>query len=278
MFGGGGEVASDGAELFCAGECAQAAGYLLPEFDHADFAFGSVVVKRYSEVVGEAQVVVLAVEQTAGQRVVLLHDRVGARGGVGDADPCGRAVELDLLGQRLGSMLAGPRRSLRPPGAAWRPARRMPGWPSTIRYPVARHRPPLEFSQHVGAAELMRGVEVGVVGRPGVVHRDAVEPASTPASIPPLTTFGVAGDQGLLAGRAQWTQCSSTTPAARSRRTRRLGLVDPPAHGVEEAVQPAGGAFGHRRDAALGIGVPNSSASACAVRFFDRNCPTSGTR
>jgi hypothetical protein len=35
-----------------------------------------------------------------------------------------------------------------------------------------------------------------------------------------------------------------------------------------------GGAFGHRRGGTLRQRVPNSSASAAAVRFFDRDCPT----
>lgn len=39
----------------------------------ADVAFGSVVVRRYSPVSGETQVIVLTVKQTAGQRVVFAH-------------------------------------------------------------------------------------------------------------------------------------------------------------------------------------------------------------
>jgi hypothetical protein len=75
VFGRGGQVASDRAELFSAGECAQATGDLLPKFDHADVAFGSVVVRRDSPTGGEAQVVVLPVlsassddERQAGPR------------------------------------------------------------------------------------------------------------------------------------------------------------------------------------------------------------------
>jgi hypothetical protein len=48
VFGCCGEVASDGAELAGSGRGAEAAGYFLPEFDHADVAFGSVVVRGYS--------------------------------------------------------------------------------------------------------------------------------------------------------------------------------------------------------------------------------------
>ena len=50
----------------------------------------------YSPVGGEAQVVVLPVEQAAGQRVVLAHHLVRPRRGLGEADLGGRAVELDL--------------------------------------------------------------------------------------------------------------------------------------------------------------------------------------
>ena len=44
VFGGGGEVAADGAELLGSGERPQAPGDLLPQFDHPDLAFGGVVV------------------------------------------------------------------------------------------------------------------------------------------------------------------------------------------------------------------------------------------
>ena len=50
---------------------------------------------------GEAEVVVLAVEHSAGERVVLFHRRGAAGGGLGEADLRGRAVALDLLAQRL---------------------------------------------------------------------------------------------------------------------------------------------------------------------------------
>jgi hypothetical protein len=48
-----------------------AAGHSLPQFDHSDVAFGPVVVRRDPPVVGEAQVVVLAVDEPAGEGVVL---------------------------------------------------------------------------------------------------------------------------------------------------------------------------------------------------------------
>src|SRR2546427_12942351 len=99
MFRGCGEVTADRAELFGSGEGAEAAGDLLSEFDHADVAFGTVVVWRYSPVGGEAEVVVLAVEQPLGEGVVLGHGLAGAGGGVGDADLRGVVVELHLFGQ-----------------------------------------------------------------------------------------------------------------------------------------------------------------------------------
>ena len=71
MLGGGGKIAADGAELAGAGEGPQASGYFLLELGHADVALGSVVVRGNPEVPGEPQVVVLAVQQAAGQRVVL---------------------------------------------------------------------------------------------------------------------------------------------------------------------------------------------------------------
>src|SRR2546423_1547982 len=86
VFGGGGEVAADRAEVFGSGESAQAAGDLLPELDHADVAFGAVVIGRYPPVGGEAEVVVSAVAQPAGQRVVFLHRLAGSGGGLGDPD------------------------------------------------------------------------------------------------------------------------------------------------------------------------------------------------
>lgn len=49
-------------EVASAGEGAQAARYLLPELGHADVAFSSVVIKRDVPVVGETQIVVLAVQ------------------------------------------------------------------------------------------------------------------------------------------------------------------------------------------------------------------------
>jgi hypothetical protein len=52
----------------------------LPQLGHPYVALGSVVIGRRPEVGGEAQVVVLAAEQAAGQPVVLFHRRPGAGG------------------------------------------------------------------------------------------------------------------------------------------------------------------------------------------------------
>jgi len=52
VFGSGGQVAADGAELAGAGHRAQAAGYLLLQLGHPDVAFGSVVIRRRPEVPG----------------------------------------------------------------------------------------------------------------------------------------------------------------------------------------------------------------------------------
>ena len=71
VFGGGGEVAADGAELLGSGEGPQASGDLLSQFDHPDFSLGGVVVEGDPRVGGEPQVVVLTVDQAAGQCVVL---------------------------------------------------------------------------------------------------------------------------------------------------------------------------------------------------------------
>src|SRR3954471_20965283 len=83
VFGGGGQVAADRAELSGSGEGAEAAGHLLPEVDHADVAFGAVVVRWYPQVGGEAQVVVLPVAQATGQGVVFAHHLAGPRRGLG---------------------------------------------------------------------------------------------------------------------------------------------------------------------------------------------------
>jgi hypothetical protein len=82
-----------------AGEGAQAAGYFLPEFGHADIPLAAVVIGRHREVLGEPQVVVLAVEQAAGQRVMLARERAGAGPGLADPDQGGGTVAVAVGGQ-----------------------------------------------------------------------------------------------------------------------------------------------------------------------------------
>jgi hypothetical protein len=75
--------------------------------------------------------------------------------------------------------------------------------------------------------------------------------------------------------RAQWTQCSrpatrrpvSSNPATSAAAMRSPTSVrNPPSPPAARAVK--------RATVASLTGVPNNSASAWAVRFFDRNCPT----
>ena len=60
----------------------------------------AVIISGYPPIGGEAEVVVLAVEQPAGERVVLAHQRGGPGSGLGQTDLGGRAVELDLPTKR----------------------------------------------------------------------------------------------------------------------------------------------------------------------------------
>ena len=99
----------------------------------------------------------------------------------------------------------------------------------------------------------MSRVGVGVVRRPRVVHRNICEPREDSGVVDPgAAAFGVAGDQGVLAGagavhpvqRAGHPQPSLVEPGD-------IGLGDLLFHGAEEAAEPVGGAFGHRRDGAL---------------------------
>src|SRR5512142_247752 len=100
VLGGGGEVTADSAELAGAGHGAQAAGYLLLQLGHPDVALSSVVIRWRAEIRGKPQVIVLPVEQAAGQRVVLLHQRPGAGSGLAGPDQDGGAEQADLDGQR----------------------------------------------------------------------------------------------------------------------------------------------------------------------------------
>lgn len=67
VFSCGGEVGPNRAEPGCAGHGAHAAGDLLSDLDHPDLAFGGVVVERDGQVGREAEVVVLTVQEPAGE-------------------------------------------------------------------------------------------------------------------------------------------------------------------------------------------------------------------
>jgi hypothetical protein len=102
VFGGGGEVGTQVAEVFGAGEGAHGAGDLLPDFDHADFAFGGVVVERASPwVVSETQVVIYAFEHPADQRMQLFADRGELTGVVLDPDQSGVSERGDTGGENV---------------------------------------------------------------------------------------------------------------------------------------------------------------------------------
>src|SRR5512135_194855 len=272
----GGQVASDRAELAGSDERAQASGHLLPQFDHADVAFGAVVVGGYPPVGGEAQIVVLPVDQPMRQRVVLFHQRAGAGRRLVDADQGGRAVAGDLVGQRvrvdgvpagfdrLGHQLL--HRHHRVGGLAG-PA------PRAGRRAVDDA---VQLRQHVRTAKLVGDVRIGVVGRPRVVDGNPQNRPSTPrSSIPARPRRGWQLTRVYLPVRAQCTQCSlpstrnpvsskpTTSQPAISSRTRSTNSPSrPAARAVTPATVPADS------------GVPNSSANACAVRSLDRNCPT----
>ena len=61
-----------------------------------------LLVGRYSPVGGEAQVVVLPVQQPASEGVVLAHHCIGPCCSVGEADLCCGAVKPHLLGEGIG--------------------------------------------------------------------------------------------------------------------------------------------------------------------------------
>src|SRR5260370_11300278 len=64
------------AELRGPGNGAQAAGYFLFQLGHPDVAFGAIVCRGNPPVPGKQQVVVLAVQQAAWQRMVFLDELV----------------------------------------------------------------------------------------------------------------------------------------------------------------------------------------------------------
>src|SRR3954471_24240018 len=70
VLGRGRKVGTHRGEVLGAGKAAQTAGHLLLDLDHPDVALGGVVVERHALVGGEAQVVVQAPADAAGQRAV----------------------------------------------------------------------------------------------------------------------------------------------------------------------------------------------------------------
>src|SRR3954449_6872315 len=75
VFGRRGEVGAHRGEVLGAGEGAHTPGDLLLDLDHADVAFGRVVVEGHPEVDGEAQIVLQAPADAAGQGPMGAADR-----------------------------------------------------------------------------------------------------------------------------------------------------------------------------------------------------------
>ena len=65
-------------------------------------------IRRHPEAGGEPQVVVLAVAQAAGQRIVLFHQRPGACSGLGRPDQGGGAEQADWAASAAGSTASRP--------------------------------------------------------------------------------------------------------------------------------------------------------------------------
>ena len=60
--------------MFGAGDGAHGAGYLLPDFGHADFLFGGVVGEGHCRVDGEFEIVVDAPVEASGEGAVLVAE------------------------------------------------------------------------------------------------------------------------------------------------------------------------------------------------------------
>ena len=166
-----------------------------------------------------------------------------------EVSPLARYGHLDILAKL--SDLSAPRR--RP---VWVVIPQLRGQQGALvdRKPIQLGSPDaLQLAQRVRAAQLMPRVGVGVVGRPRIVHRNTCEPREDSGVVDPgAAAFRVAGDQGVLAGAgavhpvqlAGHPQPGLVEPGD-------IGLGDSLFHGAEEAAEPVGGAFGHRRDGAL---------------------------
>jgi hypothetical protein len=175
VFCGGGEVGTQVAEVFGAGESTHGAGDLLPDFNHADYPFSGVVIERASPwVIGETQVVIYAFEHPVGQRMQLLIDRgeltgvvldpdqrgVPERGGTGGENVRRDVVLADGDG-RLGGGFQGQQRS----DALFGPGR------GRVEFTCGD-----QFAEQMRAAQRVRRVRVAVIQRPRVMHRDPGEP------------------------------------------------------------------------------------------------------
>ena len=83
MLGGGNQAGAQGDEDQGAGEGAHAPRHLLLDLRRADVPFRGVVVRRNSQVAGEAQVVI----EAAGHGAMAAADRPGRAGVARGADP-----------------------------------------------------------------------------------------------------------------------------------------------------------------------------------------------
>src|SRR5215472_10158903 len=139
------------AEAARTGEGAQAAGYLLPELGHPDIALVSVAVRRHREAPGEPQVIVLALQQAARQRVMLAGQRDGAVPALADPGQSSGTVTAACSARAAGSTQSRPPAIARAPAPASWSALRRPGGPA----PSARRGAAgdgLQFAQRTRAA------------------------------------------------------------------------------------------------------------------------------
>jgi hypothetical protein len=105
----------------------------------------------------------------------------------------------------------------------------------------------------VRIAQLVAGIDVSVVGCPAVVHPNTCGVWQGSGGVDAGgAAFGMTGDQGVLVG------ASAVHPMGAAREPQ-PGLVEPGdlrcgdslTHGLAELIEPACGAFGHRRDGAI---------------------------
>ena len=216
----------------------------------------------------------MPVAQAAGKRVVAFREMVGAVGGFADPDLGCAAVEADLLGQLVRvdpggaglvhEVLHGDQRVTGLLGPA----------PPDIR--VGGVDDSLQFAQRVRAAQLVFGVDVSVIRCPRVVHRNTCEPAQDPGAVDALpAALRVAGEQRVAVGAGAMHPVQGTGDP-------QPGLIEPGDLGIGDRIatvsRNTSSSSAARSEIAATVpsetGVPNSSASAWAVRALDRNCPT----